>query len=155
MGMKSEIEAALLAHATWRKHFRDYLNGKGAFDLMTAGASHECDFGKWLDHEGHRLMPAGRHDEVRSAHEEFHQIVLEILQKIKEKRFVEAHRDIAADGALNRVSIRLANMLRKASLIDGPVTDVSSSPNEAAPDSPAGDKPTGSIPSAPPDNAPK
>ena len=116
MGMKFEIEDALRAHAAWRKRFRDYLNGKGSFDLEAVGASDHCRFGQWLDNEGYRLMPSKRQGEIRSAHDEFHQVAAEIFQKIKEKRFAEVRADIASDGAFNRASTRLSEFLLKASL---------------------------------------
>jgi len=116
MGMKFEIEAALMAHAAWRKHFRDYLNGKASFDIKTAGDSHQCQFGNWFDNEGYRLMPSKRQDEIRSAHDEFHRIAAEIFEKIKEKRFSEVKADIAIDGALNRASARLSESMMKARL---------------------------------------
>jgi hypothetical protein len=116
MSMKFEIEAALMAHAAWRKHFRDYLNGKASFDISTAGDSHRCQFGNWFDNEGHRLMPQKRHDDIRAAHDEFHRVAAEILQKLKEKRFAEVRADISSDGALNRASARLSELLLKASL---------------------------------------
>ena len=56
--MKSEIDAALEAHAAWRKHFRDYLSGRASFDVASAGASDLCQFGRWLSREGYRLMPS-------------------------------------------------------------------------------------------------
>jgi hypothetical protein len=116
MSMKFEIEAALMAHSAWRKRFRDYLNGKASFDIKAAGDSHQCQFGNWLDNEGHRLMPQERQGDIRAAHDEFHRIATEIIQKITEKRFAEARADIASDGALNRASSRLSELLLKASL---------------------------------------
>ena len=116
MGMKFEIEAALMAHSAWRKHFRDYLNGKAAFDVTTAGDSHKCQFGNWLDNEWHRLMPSRRHDEIRAAHDDFHRIAAEILQKIREKRFDEVRADISSDGAFNQATNLLTELLSKARL---------------------------------------
>jgi hypothetical protein len=116
MGMKIEIEEALMAHSAWRKRFKDYLNGKASLDLAVISDGHQCQFGKWLDKEGYRLMPEKRHTEVRDAHDEFHRVAGGIVQKIKEKRFADAHADIAPDGALNRASARLTELLTKARL---------------------------------------
>ncbi len=116
MGMKFEIDAALMAHSAWKRRFRDYLNGKASFDAMAVGDAHQCRFGKWFDEEGYRLMPEGREGQIRSAHDEFHRVAADILQKIKDKRFAEARADIAADGALNHASIRLSELLLKARL---------------------------------------
>lgn len=44
MSMKSEVAAALQAHAAWRKKFKDILNGRVAFDLATISATDQCFF---------------------------------------------------------------------------------------------------------------
>lgn len=38
----------------------------------------------------------------------------EIIVKIKERRFAEAHADISSDGPLNRASVRMSKFLLKA-----------------------------------------
>jgi len=116
MGMKMEIEQALIAHSAWRKHFKDYLGGKASFDVMSAGDSHHCRFGDWLDNEGYRLMPEKRRTEIQEAHDEFHRVAAGIVQKIREKQFAQAKDDLAADGPLNRASARLTESLVKAKL---------------------------------------
>ncbi len=116
MGMKDEIDAALQAHAAWRKRFKDYLNGHAPFDLDTVAVTDQCDFGRWLNKEGHRLMPTELHGEICAAHTEFHRVAGEIIQKIKQKQFEEARQDIARDGTLNQVSAQLTALLLKATL---------------------------------------
>lgn len=116
MGMKSEIEQALEAHAAWRKRFRDYLNGRGSFDVESVGANDQCQFGKWLNREGGRLMPTSLHADIRSAHDEFHRVAAGVVQKIKDRQFAEARHDLAADGPFNRASETLRCHLLKASL---------------------------------------
>ena len=81
--------------------------------MTTAGDSHKCQFGNWLDNEGHRLMPSKRHDEIRAAHDDFHRIAAEILQKIREKRFDEVRADISSDGAFNQATNLLTELLSK------------------------------------------
>lgn len=133
MSMKNEIEEALHAHAVWRKRFKDFLNGHASFDLATVSATDQCIFGKWLDNEGYRMMPSELHDEIRAVHKEFHQIAAEIIQKIKEKRFAEAHEDISQDGSLNRASLRLRDLLLKLSLREPNWAGSPSPQNKAAP----------------------
>lgn len=140
MSIKFEIDAALLAHSAWRKRFRDYLNGKASFDIKTAGDSHQCQFGNWLDNEGHRLMPPKRQGDIRAAHDEFHRIAAEIVQKITEKRFVEVRADISSDGALNRASGRLSELLLKARLHE-PAAPGAPQATESAPVSQGSEKP--------------
>lgn len=116
MGMKSEVEQALEAHAAWRRHFRDYLSGRCAFDADNAGANDRCKFGKWLNREGYRLMPSDLHEHIRAAHDEFHRIAGGIVRKIKDKQFDAARLDLAPDGSFNRASEHLSALLRKATL---------------------------------------
>ena len=116
MGMKDEIDAALQAHAAWRKRFKDYLNGNAPFDLDTASVTDQCDFGRWLNKEGHRLMPTELHGEICATHTEFHRVAGEIIHKIKQKQFDDARQDIAREGTLNRVSAQLTALLLKATL---------------------------------------
>ena len=156
MSMKFEIDAALMAHSAWRKRFRDYLNGKASFDLKTAGDSHQCQFGKWFDNEGHRLMPQKRQGDIRAAHDEFHRIAAEIVQKITEKRFAEVRADISSDGALNRASARLSELLLKASLHE-PAAPAAPQATESAPVSQGSEKPPAPSGSSiePPDKTPE
>lgn len=128
MGMKIEIEAALLAHSAWRKRFKDYLYGKASFDAALVGDSHRCQFGDWLDHEGYRLMPERRRLEIQAAHNEFHRVADGIVRKIQEKRFAEAKEDLAADGPLNQASARLSESLVKAKLHEPSAVAPASSP---------------------------
>lgn len=126
MGMKNEIEAALAAHALWRKRFKDYLNGRASFDLSSVSSSDDCQFGKWLNREGYRLMPQQMHGDIRSAHDEFHSIAASIVQGIKEKRFAEVREGMALGGIFNQASEKLATLLHKASLREETTSKVES-----------------------------
>lgn len=145
MGMREEIDAALQAHAAWRKHFKDYLSGRASFDTKLAGITDQCDFGRWLAHEGHRLMPSEIHSRIIEAHAEFHRVAGEIVQKIKEKHFDAVRQDLAPDGAFNQTSAKLSDLLRKASLREkaasaaaAPVESAAPAPTEAAAPAPSG-----------------
>ncbi|HUW36334.1 MAG TPA: CZB domain-containing protein [Rhodocyclaceae bacterium] len=112
--MKSEIDWALEAHSIWLKKFRDFLNGRVPFDVTRIGVADQCDFGEWLDKEAYRLIPKRLHKDICTTHTAFHRIAAELVQKIREKRFAEAHEDIAPDGQLNQASEQLAKLLLKA-----------------------------------------
>lgn len=135
MGMKIEIEQALLAHSAWRKHFKDFLSGKTSFDEALVGDTHKCRFGDWLDHEGYRLMPEKRRVEIQQAHDDFHRAAAAILQKIHEKRFAEAREDLDTHGSLNQATKRLTEALVKAKLHEPTAVPATSSPEV---DKPAG-----------------
>lgn len=116
MGMKSEIEQALAVHAAWRKTFRDYLAGRCALDADAVGANDQCQFGKWLNREGYRLMPSELHEQIRAAHDEFHGVAGRIVAKIRDRQFIEARQDLAPEGVFNQASERLCGLLHKATL---------------------------------------
>ena len=115
MAMKSEIEEALQAHSAWRERFKDILYGRAPFDLAKISATDQCILGKWLANEGYRMIPSALHDEICAVHQEFHQIAADIIQKIKDKRYAEAKKDIELEGALNQTSLRLRSLLAKLS----------------------------------------
>lgn len=150
MGMKDEIDAALQAHAAWRKRFKDYLSGHGAFDIDAVSATDQCDFGRWLDKEGHRLMPSDLHGRIREAHSEFHRVAAGIIESIKQRRFDEAHRDIAPQGALNQASARLAELLLKATLLGYPAVSAQDKPSSAAEPPAKDESPSNETPQASP-----
>ena len=132
MAMKSEIEAALHAHSAWREHFKDILNGRAPFDLKSIGASDQCTLGKWLINEGQRMIPAELHDEICTVHQDFHHIAAEIIQKIKDKRYAEAHEDISLDGPLNLTSLKLRSLLVKLSFKEPPAAGAAPAVDEQA-----------------------
>lgn len=137
MGMREEIDAALQAHAAWRRHFKDYLSGRAAFDTHLAGVTDQCEFGRWLAREGYRLMPGEIHGQIIAVHAEFHHVAGEIVRNIKEKRFDLVRQNLAPDGAFNRSSARLADLLRKASLREPNATAAPSpAQSDTAPPSP-------------------
>lgn len=131
MAMKSEIEAALHAHAAWRERFKDILNGRAAFDLATINDDHQCALGKWLDSEGNRMIPSELHAEICVVHKEFHHIAATIIQMIKDKHFAEAQLAIALDGPLNQTSLQLRGLLVKLSFRE-PAAENAPSPLDEA-----------------------
>lgn len=131
MGMKSEIEAALHAHAAWRERFKDILNGRAPFDITIISDDHQCTLGKWLDSEGHRMIPSALHDEICAVHKKFHQIAADIIQMIKDKRYPAAQEAIALDGPLNQTSLQLRGLLVKLSFREPAVASTPSALDEA------------------------
>lgn len=56
MALKHEIEQAIADHAAWKARFRDFINGKIELDAATVGKENHCQFGKWIEHEGERML---------------------------------------------------------------------------------------------------
>lgn len=120
MSIKQEIEAALHAHALWRKRFMDFLSGHAPFDIEKIDSDIECDFGKWLAHDGGRHIPVELFEQIRVAHTEFHHVAATVVRHIKEKDYPSAHDMIAPDGALNQSSTHLTALLMKVPLHNPP-----------------------------------
>jgi hypothetical protein len=125
MSIQSEIKEVLRAHAAWRERFQDVLNGRSKIDLSEIGATDKCFFGQWLDKEGKRMASPELHAEITAVHAEFHRIALDIIRKIKEKKFAEARKDISLDGELNKTSLRLKQLVVKMKFIK-PAGEISS-----------------------------
>lgn len=134
MRIQSEIETVLHAHAAWREHFRDILNGRTKFDLDEISAADKCFFGNWLEHEGKRCVAPELHAEISAVHAEFHRVAADIIKKIKAKRFEEARTDIAPDGLLNTLSLRLKSLVVKIKF-HSPATELepASAPDQILP----------------------
>lgn len=143
MSIKEDIEQAIHAHDAWKAKFRDFLSGKAAFDLATIGDAGACHLGQWIEQEGCRLLSKKDRDEICKRHTEFHRVARAIVQKIKQKDFNGARRDLACEGVFDQASLALAVALRKATL--------HASSSAAGPDTPP--EPAASPAAHPPESA--
>lgn len=114
MSLKEEIDQAIADHAAWKTRFRDFINNRLELDISTVGQSNHCQFGKWLENEGERmLLPKEAHDEIGSLHAEFHRIAAEVIKKKIAGDLNGAQKDLSAQGAFGQASAALMQrMLR-------------------------------------------
>ena len=114
MALKHEIDQAIADHAAWKSRFRDFINGKIELDADTVGKENHCHFGKWIEHEGERmLLPKEVHDEIFSLHAEFHRVAAAVIEKKNKGDIQGAHQDIASNGAFGRASAALMQRMLK------------------------------------------
>ncbi len=112
---KDEINAAIIAHGSWKQRLRDLINGKDSdIDPEKAGTDNNCKFGKWL--YGDTLSEEDKSNEfykqVKNMHSEFHLKVKEIIDLVRSNRKEDAEgiiKDIASP--YNMISCRLINKL--------------------------------------------
>ncbi|PIQ14038.1 MAG: hypothetical protein CO125_01795 [Hydrogenophilales bacterium CG_4_9_14_3_um_filter_59_35] len=114
MALKHEIEQAIADHAAWKARFRDFINGKLELDAPTVGKDNHCQFGKWIEKEGERmLLPKEVHDEIFSLHAEFHRVAATVVEKKKRGDIHGAQQDITSNGSFGRASSALMQRMLK------------------------------------------
>lgn len=119
MGIKSEIEDAVMVHGAWKAKFRDFLSGKAGLDLSEISHTHACKLGIWLEDGGHRMLSADAHAQACELHARFHQVAGEIVHNIKQKDFQAAPQALGSAGPFDQASHALCAYLRKIALHDG------------------------------------
>jgi hypothetical protein len=114
MALKHEIDQAIADHAAWKSRFRDFINGKIELDAATVGKKNHCQFGKWIEHEGERmLLPKEVHDEIFSLHAEFHRVAATVIEKKNKGDIQGAQQDLTSNGAFGRASAALMQRMLK------------------------------------------
>lgn len=116
MSLKADLEYAIHQHSAWKMKFRDFLGGKAGLDVPSIAEANHCQFGKWMEAEGKRLLPPHDFNEIHKLHVEFHHVAAEVIRKIKEKDFAGARNDISGDGAFNQASLTLVTYMLRAAL---------------------------------------
>ena len=114
MALKHEIEQAISDHAAWKARFRDFINGRIELDATTVGKDNHCNFGKWLEKEGERmLLPKEVHDEILSLHAAFHRVAAAVGEKKNKGDALGAQKDLSSNGAFGLASAALMQRMLK------------------------------------------
>ncbi|HAP35236.1 MAG TPA: hypothetical protein DCQ28_04580 [Bacteroidetes bacterium] len=81
MVTKEAIDAALSAHAQWKKRLQDAAtNGQSDFEVEIVKKDNECQFGKWLSSLSQEEKNSEDYQKIKTVHAEFHTIAGEILK---------------------------------------------------------------------------
>jgi hypothetical protein len=81
MVTKEAIDAALSAHAQWKKRLQDAAtNGQSDFEVEIVKKDNECQFGKWLSSLSQEEKNSEDFQKIKTVHTEFHTIAGEILK---------------------------------------------------------------------------
>lgn len=111
MGLKEEIGQAIAAHGQWKVKFRDFMAGKLDLDASVVGKNDQCQFGKWLEGEGRKLMQKGDYDEIYRLHSEFHKIAGGVVSKKKSGDAAGAQKDLEPQGTFTAASAALTKRM--------------------------------------------
>jgi hypothetical protein len=86
------------------------MRGETALDAATVERCDVCDFGKWLESEGHaELGPS--HAEVHRAHASFHSIAASVVRKKEAGDLEGAEASLSITGELTRASTSLTLLI--------------------------------------------
>ncbi len=110
---KEAIEAALAAHAQWKKRLQDAIEaGQSTFRVEDVRKDNVCQFGQWL----HGLPEADRQSaafmKVRELHGTFHKIAGEILHLALSGKKAEALRALEFGGPYGKATGELVLALQ-------------------------------------------
>lgn len=110
---KEAIDAALTAHAQWKKRLQDAIEtGQSAFAPDNVRKDNECQFGKWL----YALSDADRKSpmfhKVRELHASFHSAAGEILRLALAGKKAEALKALEFGGPYGKATGKLVLALQ-------------------------------------------
>ena len=111
--MKESIDAALNAHAQWKKRLVDAVaTGRSEFDPVTVKKDDQCQFGKWL----YGLSAADKASEdfakARQLHADFHKVAGEILSLALAGKKAEAQAKLEFGGDYSHITGKLVIALQ-------------------------------------------
>jgi len=99
------IDKATVAHALWKARMIGAIeDGNTAIDRKTAGDSHACEFGKWLDANRNLSAMHPELERIRLKHDEFHAALAECLDKIASGKGHEVRRSMDVEGRFRQLS---------------------------------------------------
>lgn len=111
MSVSDELRQAIAAHGQWKVKFRDFMAGKLELDANVVQQNNQCQFGKWLESQGHKLLKKGDYDEINQLHTEFHKVAAEVIRKKKAGQTQAAEQALATGGAFTTTSARLTTRI--------------------------------------------
>lgn len=104
---KQAITSAISSHGMWKVKFRDFMAGKLDLDAALIALPTHCDFGRWLEAGGKKLLTAAEHAEVWALHADFHRIAASVIHAKKSGQVEEAKRSLAPGGEFAVASDKL------------------------------------------------
>lgn len=104
---KQAITSAISGHGMWKVKFRDFMAGKLDLDEKVVAQPNQCDFGKWLEAGGKKLLTAAEHSDVWALHAEFHRIAASVIHAKKTGKIDEAKKSLDLGGAFTVASAKL------------------------------------------------
>lgn len=111
MSVSDEMRQAIAAHGQWKVKFRDFMAGKLELDANIVQQNNQCQFGKWLESQGNKLLNRMDYDEINRLHTEFHKVAAEVIRKKKGGDAAGAEQSLATGGAFTTASAKLTTRI--------------------------------------------
>lgn len=111
MSVSNELREAIAAHGQWKVKFRDFMAGKLELDANVVQQNNQCQFGKWLESHGHKLLKGADYDEINRLHSEFHKIAADVIRKKKSGDAAGAEHALASGGVFTTASAKLTTRI--------------------------------------------
>ncbi len=109
----SEIDAALAAHAAWKKRLMDAItSGTSEFTPDIVERDNACQFGKWLHGLSEEDTGSEDYRKVKELHAGFHRTAAEILRLALSGAKDEALKKISSGGPYPSISGKLVLALQ-------------------------------------------
>lgn len=110
MSVSDELRQAIAAHGQWKQKFRDFMAGTLDLDPSVVQQNNQCQFGKWLESQGHIALGRMDYDEIDRLHTEFHKVAAEVIRTKKAGQTQVAEQALATGGTFATAS---ANLTRR------------------------------------------
>ena len=111
MSVSDELRQAIAAHGQWKVKFREFMAGKLELDANVVQQNDQCQFGKWLESQGSKLLKKCDYEEINQLHTEFHKVAAEVIRKKKSGQTQIAERALATGGVFTSASAKLTTRL--------------------------------------------
>lgn len=111
MSVSNELREAIAAHGQWKVKFRDFMAGKLDLDANVVQQNNQCQFGKWLESNGHQLLRKLDFDEIDRLHTEFHKVAADVIRKKKSGDVAGAEQALATGGTFTTASAKLTTRI--------------------------------------------
>ncbi|HWS02877.1 MAG TPA: CZB domain-containing protein [Gammaproteobacteria bacterium] len=111
MSVSDELRQAIAAHGLWKVKFRDFMAGTLDLDANVVQQNNQCQFGKWLESQGHKLLNKIDFDEIDRLHTEFHKVAAEVIRKKKSGQNQAAEQALATGGSFTGASSQLTKRI--------------------------------------------
>ena len=102
-------------HVIWKSRLEKYLQDPEGqhheFDKDVAGDKSQCEFGSWINEKRELLSQSEHFVSVEALHDEFHQLVADVIRYVDEENQEEATKILK--GRYEEISHQLKIMLSK------------------------------------------
>ena len=113
MVTKEAIDAALSAHAQWKKRLEDALStGKSEFKVDVVQKDNACQFGQWLNGLPPQDTRSEDFNKVKTLHADFHKTAADILSLALSGKKEEAATMLAYSGKYSYATGKLVLALQ-------------------------------------------